>query len=274
MPLLETVKQMQQQGMQDTEIAQKMQEQGYNPKEIDDAINQGRIKAAVSEPYEQNGQEAVMSNSPNLEMQPSVMSPEPNQPPQPQPQEYIYPVEQQQQYQPQYAGEYSPPQTGISPETISEIAEQIVTEKFSEIKKLIGNIADFKTVTEAKISNMDSRLKKIESTIEKLQSSIIGRVGEFGQAVEDIKGEMSMMQDSFSKVVNQAVSNNPKVSEREIPQETREEQHQETQHQETQHQEESHNPDEEMRESVMKNENRNTPRSSKKSKDGFENFLR
>ncbi len=147
MPLLETVKQMQQQGMQDTEIAQKMQEQGYNPKEIDDAINQSRIKAAVSETYEQNGQESVMSNSQNLEMQPSVMSPEPNQ--QPQPQEYIYPVESQQPQQ-QYAGEYSPPQPGISPETISEIAEQIVVEKFSEIKKLIGNIADFKTITEAR----------------------------------------------------------------------------------------------------------------------------
>ena len=200
MALIESVKQMQQQGLSDAEISQKLQEQGANPKEIEDAINQAKIKAAIfdSSNYEQTGQDSVIGNN---KMQPSINSqPSAQEVQAPQQQEYYYTPEQypQQEY-------YQPPQQGASPETISEIAEQIVVEKISEIKKTTSNLIDFKTIIEAKVSSIDSRLKKIESTIEKLQSSIIGKVGDFGQAIEDIKNEMYGMEESFSKVINPLV---------------------------------------------------------------------
>ena len=238
MALIETVKQMQSQGLSDAEISQKLQEQGANPKEIDDALNQSRIKAAVFEnsSYEQNGQNAIIGNN---EMKPSITSQSTEETQAPQQQEYYYTPEQypQQEY-------YQPQQQGASPETISEIAEQIVVEKISEIKKTTSNLLDFKTIIEAKVSSIDSRLKKIETTIEKLQSSIIGKVGDFGQAIEDIKSEIYGMEESFSKVINPLVEkgrHSPKEEKEQIREETQEIPEQ---------------------------------RRKQKSKDGFENYLR
>ena len=64
---------MQSQGLSDAEISQKLQEQGANPKEIDDALNQSKIKAAIfdNSNYEQTGQDSIIGNS---KMQPSITS--------------------------------------------------------------------------------------------------------------------------------------------------------------------------------------------------------
>ena len=236
---------MQSQGLSDAEISQKLQEQGANPKEIDDAISQSKIKAAVfdNSNYEQTGQNSIIGNN---DMQPSITSQPSTQevqtPQAPQQQEYYYPEQYQQEY-------YQPQQQGTSPETISEIAEQIVVEKISEIKKTTSNLLDFKTIIDAKVSSIDSRLKKIETTIEKLQSSIIGKVGDFGQAIEDIKSEIYGMEESFSKVINPLVEKGRQASPR------------------TEKQENQQIKEETQEESPE-------PRRKQKSKDGFENYLR
>lgn len=198
MTLLDTIKQMQQQGVQEPAIIQSLREQGYTPKEINDAINQSRIKAAIGAP----GDETIE------EMQPSIMSDQqPTQEQlteQPTP-EYIYQTPQA--YPPGY--EYQP-QPAVSTETITEITEQLVIEKLSEIKKVISTLNEFRTLIEAKVSGVDERLKRIESTIEKLQLAILGKIGDYGQSIQDIKSELGMMQESFSKVVAPLVN---KVSE-------------------------------------------------------------
>jgi len=194
MPLLETIKQMQQQGMQNSEIAQRLREEGFNAKDIDDSLSQSNIKAAV---YEESGNPSIV----NQEMQPSMM-PQEISPATPQEQMQQYP-----QYPPytQYTTQqdyYQPASQEASTEMMTEIAEQIVAEKFSEIKKTIGNISDFKSLIESKVYNLDERLKRIELTIDKLQSAILNKISGSLQGIQDIKDEMGMMQDSFSKVIN------------------------------------------------------------------------
>jgi len=199
MPILDEIKQMQQQGMADTDIIQRLSEQGYSPKDIDDATNQSRVKAAI---YEETGQEAVTNNS-SGEMQPSMMNPVQQQAPQ----EQAYVQQTYPQYAP-YSQEYDvyqPPSPGISTETMTEITEQIVTEKLAEIRKNIGNIIEFKTLTEARVAGIDERLRKIESIINQLQASILGKIGSHFQEIQDIKQELGGMQESFSKVVNPLV---------------------------------------------------------------------
>lgn len=200
MSVLDNIKQMQEQGMSDPDIAQKLREQGLSPRDIDDSINQTKIKAAI---YEESGQNAVMNNSTNnnQEMQQSMMTQEIASPQE-------APMIPQQAY-PQYAQQdyYSPPQqqVQIPTEIISEVAEQIVSEKLSEIKKSIGNIAEFKAIMDSRVSNLDERLKKIERMIDQLQLSILNKIGSYTQSIQDIKEEMTSMQDSFSKVINPLV---------------------------------------------------------------------
>jgi hypothetical protein len=52
------------------------------------------------------------------------------------------------------------------------------------------------------MENISDRLKKIETIIDKLQIAILEKVGSYGKNLEGIKKEMSMMQDSFSKMIS------------------------------------------------------------------------
>ncbi|HLD38409.1 MAG TPA: hypothetical protein VJA20_03135, partial [Candidatus Nanoarchaeia archaeon] len=65
----------------------------------------------------------------------------------------------------------------------------------------ISNFREFSAISETKFSNFENRLKKIESIIENLQIKILEKIGSYGQGLESIKKEMTMMQDSFSKTL-------------------------------------------------------------------------
>lgn len=133
----------------------------------------------------------------------------------PQPQEYAPQSQQQyqpqeyqaQQYQPQeYQEGYNQPyQEAISTDTIMEISQQVFAESMKTVQKKIDEFNEFKALSQSKIDNSLERLKRIEAIIDKLQISILERVGSYGKSLDDIKKEMSMMQDSFSKIVNPLV---------------------------------------------------------------------
>jgi len=102
------------------------------------------------------------------------------------------------EYQQQYPQEqYQQQSGGISSDTITEIAEQVVSEKFATIKKDMEKIIDLKTTTETKLSYLDSRLKKIEAIIDRLNLSIMQKVGDYMTNIDDIKKELIETQKSF-----------------------------------------------------------------------------
>jgi len=195
--LLDNVRQMREQGMSDAGIIQNLREQGYNAREIDDAINQSRIKSAVNEEIPNSGMQDMQQSMMTQEIEPQQMQ---AMQPQFQPQPQEIPYQSYPQY-PAYQQEAAYSQQNTS-EMISDIADQIVSEKLSEIKKAIFGIADFKSVMEARVAGIDERLKKIEKIIEQLQMSILNRIGNYSQSLQDVKSEMNMMQESFSKVIN------------------------------------------------------------------------
>lgn len=216
MPLLDIVKTMRRQGLVDSEIAQRLREQGYSPLDINQALEQAKIKAAISQdeelmqqqtqPLSTRAEPAIqpIEETTSGEMQPSMLSQEQMQEPIPQQTqeteietpEYIYPTPQA------YYQEYQPYQPyAETAETTTEIAEQIAEEKISRLKRDIGNIQELKETTERRIKNINERLKRIEEIIDKLQATILGKIGSYGQATEDIKKEISLMQESFSKAL-------------------------------------------------------------------------
>jgi hypothetical protein len=143
------------------------------------------IKSAVNQPAEQE------------EMQPGIMQQE-----QPQEQE-VYGQYPQGYQDPQYYQQGGYDQGGYagyaapSTDTITEISEQVVSEKISKLKVDIEKTLDFKNTIETKIDILDQRLKRIESTIDKLQSAILQKVGEYVNDVHEIKNEMIETQKSF-----------------------------------------------------------------------------
>jgi len=261
MGVLEQIMESKRKGIPENEIIGKLREEGVSPNAITEALNQSKIKSAVSSPGGGN-----IKNK----MEPSIMGPEGAEPPPkelptegrisdvdlapiskvyqtpqlqkkvtsvtqeaipneeeyvPQPQGESYPVQNQQQYpqeqyqqeqypQEQYQQEqYIPPgypqqeegyaTSGISDtDTIIEITEQVFSEKIKKIQKQVEDLNEFKILTQIKTDNISDRLRRIELTIDRLQADILEKVGSYGRGLEGIKKEMSMMQQSFGKVVN------------------------------------------------------------------------
>jgi len=189
MGILEQVTQMKNQGIPEEQIIDSLRQQGASPKQITDALAQSQIKSAVGTNMD--------------EMQPSIMQQSEEYAPH---QEAVY-SSQGQEYAPQYPaypqeanyGEYAPGATNT--DTIIEVAEQVLAEKLQKILKPLKDLTEFKTFSEDKIMNIDERLKRIEKTIDSIEMQILGKVSSYGDTLSGIKKDMSMMQDSFGKMV-------------------------------------------------------------------------
>ncbi len=214
MGVLEQITQMKNQGIPDQKIVSNLQEQGVSPKEINDALSQSQIKNAVSNTRDiEQMQPAITGQNPptpNPQEQGNYIPKTQEMPELPRTEQEMYAPQPQQEnpqqeefYQQQDA--YNYPAEGVGSDIIIEIAEQVFSEKIKKIQKQVEIINEFKTFAQTKIDNTAERLKRIEATIDKLQIAILEKIGSYGRNIESIKKEMGMMQDSFGKVVNQAV---------------------------------------------------------------------
>lgn len=223
MAILDKIIEMQKQGLSDANISTQLQNEGIAATEINDSLNQAKIKNAVSPP-----EGTPETQTPGQEMQASIMQTPPAEQPQAQPMTQEIGTESQPQapeiYPPQgspeqpqdnyytqtpqaYGQDYYAPQGGIDTETISEIAEQVVTEKLNEFKKKTGDLVSFKNTTEDKVNDIDDRLKRIETTIDKLQQAIIGKIGEFGESNAAIHKDLDNLHGTVSNLMNPLIDN-------------------------------------------------------------------
>ena len=204
MTTLDEVRKLQAQGRSEEEIVSALQAQGIQTNEIYDALSQARIKDAVSGTApapatpaapRQVTQEAPAAPAPTA----PATAPAPTAPAAaPAPTEEVYPAAPE-TYYPE-GQQYYPPQGAVSAETISEISEQLIEEKLEGIRDKIKKSIDVKTKLEAKTEHIDERLKRLESIIDKLQLSILQKVGEYVTDVSDLKKELVETQKSFKAV--------------------------------------------------------------------------
>jgi len=211
---------MRKEGLDENQIAQRLREEGVSPREIDEAFDQSQVKSVVGTyedvptdmppsrefPRENNQEFAsqtvdypqfpqpISGQTTNEPFEEQTLLEVPQQAQQP---EESYP--QQEQY-PEY--QYQPESAPVDTEAITELVEQITDEKTGEIQKSISDLSKFKIETQGKVDDINERLKRIELTIDKLQASIIGQIGNYGRNISDLKKEMIMTQESFSKILN------------------------------------------------------------------------
>lgn len=226
--VLDVLAKLQGKGLNDAQIVAQLKNFGYTQQEISDAITQTKAKDAVAEgAKDEKG------------MQPSILEPRANEGeeiPVPKPMAMAkkmrkaaravktrdvtnqaeesaaaYPYAYQEQAMPSYAEMPEAGTGGASGfgdiETIEEIAEEVIAEKFSEIRSKIGDALDFKELVETKIANLDSRLKRIESNIDRLQASSLGRVQEYGRDIKSLGSDMHALEGAFGKILNPLVDN-------------------------------------------------------------------
>lgn len=227
MGVLDQINQMKSQGISDSEISAKLQEQGINPKSINDAFNQIKIKNAVSA---ENFYESPQQNSQNLPVPKPISSqrqqfytprtqdieenensqnPEEFYSPNPEQPTFSGQVPEMENYQQEYYpqqnsyGDYDvySPNAKMDTDSVIEIAEQVIEEKTKKMQKQIDALNEFASLAQNKIAINHERIKKIENMMDKLQIAILEKVGEYGQGISSVKKELEMMQESFSKTL-------------------------------------------------------------------------
>jgi hypothetical protein len=213
MGISEEIQEMQKEGRSESEIRAALIEDGVSQQRVEEMLSEIRIKAAVNDnnsvPNQQTAPQLTHSTQEMAAAQesydrgdftPSMFNTqEEAQQQAPLPQQYDQQYQDpNQQYVPQYQDPYQNQyQTGLSSDTISEISEQVFTEKIASLRKEVEKISDLKTTVSAKIEYLDDRLKRIEKIIDRLQLSVLQKVGEYVTNVEDLKKEVVETQKSF-----------------------------------------------------------------------------
>lgn len=211
MGTIEEIQRMQEQGVSEQDIEKSLVSQGISEAEAREALTQSKIKEAVMNPAMD-----VSSESNQQEMQPSILGRESststsqqsvsqsayNNNNQEQRQEYQYPA-------------YEPYTGNISSDVVNEIAEQIIVEKLSPLKDKIERALDFKNIIDTKVEYIDERLKRIERTIDRLQLSVLQKIGDYLTNVDDIKHELQETQKSFKSLIPEI--HKPIISSKEKP---------------------------------------------------------
>jgi len=259
--------QMHNQGMNDSQVINKLTEEGFTPVQIGDALNQAKIKKGISAaepippqvpanqgltpsampmpPPQQSkplyppppmpeiqpppARKAQMPLLPSLPLQaqapqqaPPQITPQPPiaQPPVPTPSSAPpMPPSQKpmaQQMRPSEESSYpyvyptydeagAPPK--IETEVIEEIAEEIVNEKWQEVKSKIGDVIEWKTYAEKRIVSVDERIRRLEATMDKLQVALLSKVNDYGRGIKDLGADMGSLEGALGKILSPLVNN-------------------------------------------------------------------
>lgn len=197
MGVLEEVMQLKEQGLSEDEVVDNLQEQGFQPKQINDAINQANIKNAVNASPEEQAPNPEMTQ----EQQTSNYAPSTQEMPgdyseAPQDEQYT-----QEEYAQQQGQEYAPIASQDSG-TMIEIANQIYSEKAKKIQNTIDDLTEFKATTQTKVDSINERLKRMEKIIDTVQIKILEKVGSYGKELEATRKELEMVEDSVGKIAS------------------------------------------------------------------------
>lgn len=209
MGTIEDIRRMKQDNMSEYDIIQTLKSRGLSQQEIDMSLAQSQIKDAVSyDPMQQLSTRAIPVESQHPaaleynDMQQSPFQAE-IQAPSPLPQSEFQ--ENQEQF-PQQEFDYSQySQTAQNPpslsfDTISEISEQIVSEKLEKLRSNLEKNIDLKTAVETQLSQLNERILRIEKIIDRLQLSVLQKVGDYVNSVSDLKKEVIETQKSFKAI--------------------------------------------------------------------------
>lgn len=76
-----------------------------------------------------------------------------------------------------------------------------------DINQKIKASNDFRLRAENDLLDIKDRLKRIETTIDNLQRSVIGKIGEFGQSSAVIHKDLENLHGTVSKLMNPLIDN-------------------------------------------------------------------
>ncbi len=119
--------------------------------------------------------------------------------------------EEQEYQQPQLVDygtqKYNTQNSGLNSETVQQIVEAIVKEKWDELESSVGNIAEWKERVNNNIVSMKQEIIRISEKFQNLQNAVLGKVGEYDQGLRGVHTEMKALEKVFEKILEPMTSN-------------------------------------------------------------------
>ena len=176
---VEQVKSMRQQGITDDQIVETLQRDGYKSTQIFDAMTQADMKPATEV-------KQVTDDFPDIAGS-IANKPAPHAQPMPVVETDFEPMP-----------DFNP---NVGGENIQEIVESIVDEMWSELEKDVQKIVDWKNSTEKKINSMQEEMKLMKDQFDKLQTAVLGKVGDYDKNIMNVGAEIKALEKAFSNIM-------------------------------------------------------------------------
>jgi len=230
-PPTEEVIELKKKGYDNAKVVSELAKKGFNNQQISEALNQADIKGGV----EGKIPAAAEENFSEAEMKPSALSDEemaenipvpspPKNAPGPAAAPDATPNEESPaaiglpatnipdipEAQDTFSQPLMPPgqpTATMDMESIQELVESVIDERWQEVVVSVGDITIWKSRVEDDISAIKQEVLRLEDRFTKLQSSIIGKVDEYQRGIAKVGNEMEALEKVFSKIMEPLTTN-------------------------------------------------------------------
>ncbi|MCD4759983.1 hypothetical protein K8R33_03775 [archaeon] len=86
-------------------------------------------------------------------------------------------------------------------EMVEQIAESVVSEKWEDMVKNVGDLRLWKEKVETDLSGVKQEILRTQSRFENLQKAVLGKVTEYSAGITDLNAEMKAMEKVFEKIL-------------------------------------------------------------------------
>ena len=164
---VDRILQMRQQGLNNDQIVQSLQREGYTSDQIFEAMNQadikGNIETVAPEDLDTTGYEGM------AEAAPHPASGYGSQP-----------------YGPGYS---------------EEMVETMIEEKYNEMAKEFSRVNEWKERTDERLARIEQNILDLRDEFQKLHTALIGKIAEYDQNILNVGTEIKAMEKVFQKVL-------------------------------------------------------------------------
>ncbi|RLE48190.1 hypothetical protein DRJ25_00465 [Candidatus Woesearchaeota archaeon] len=177
--------QMKERGLTNNQIIQVLQQQGYNPQQIYDALAQAEARQSI-EPYTERQEpprEALPPEAPLMQGAQGTQEP---------------------QLQPQH--------NNLQPQSTEEIIESVIEEKWQKMIKELTKIKEWKDAANTRMERIEQQITDLKSDLDGLQKAIVARVGEYDKTLSEVGTDIKAMEKVFKDVLPQMTENIQELS--------------------------------------------------------------
>lgn len=191
--LVDEIRRMQSQGLQNPQIVQQLQRQGYKTYQIFDAFNMIDIagKAGPTDQPVPPDPEMLAQQGPPGYPQQQMMQPGMQQ------QQQMVPAQMMQDDSQYEELEQAPEEE----EQIEELVEAIVEEKWEELVRNVNKVIAWKNVMENRLSVLEQRFTDLKMQFDDLNKGILDKMAEYDQNIVNVGTEIKAMEQVFNKIL-------------------------------------------------------------------------